>query len=171
MVPLRRSFQNPLMESKLRLFRDTSVFDALATLVRQSDDGGATDSRADTAAKLIEAGAERQAVYDDVLEGFVSDPAIFAAAVSGIAGASLPPATLEPLLEVRSIKALRKLARDFDAATIQTDDSLLRSLLDEAAVLNVDGKAWALLVAGHLSLLRADRNLRPLIHPSNRNHK
>jgi len=155
------------MESPLKLFRNTTVFTALSTLVRQTEEGDATDSRKAQSARLIEAGAASQAVYDDILEGFVSDPVIFAAAVSGIAGASLPPATIESLLEAGSMKALRKLAKDFDPATIETGDPSLRAFLDEAARLDPDGRAWAMLAAGHLSLLRADRKIRPLIYPNN----
>lgn len=177
------------MESILRLFRNTSVFSALSTLVRQTEEGDATDSRATMAARLIEAGAARQAAYDEILGGFVSDPAIVAAAVSGIAGASLPPATIESLLAAPSIRALRKLTRDFDPATIETDDANLRAFLDDAARvgrtsdpkledieqvmaqlhgIGPDGRAWLMLVAGHLTLLRADRKVRPLIYPRGR---
>ena len=172
----------------MKLFRNTSVFNALNTFVRMSDEGGATDSRAAQARALIAAGPASQAVYDSILEGFVSDPATFAAAVSGIAGASLPPAAIEALLEAKSVKALRKLAKGFDAATIKTEDSGLRAFLDEAArcddvgknlssdakvIRDVidggpDGHAWTMLVAGHLSLLRADRGIRAFIYPKNR---
>lgn len=182
---------NPLMESNVKLFRDTSAFSALSTLVRQTDDGDATDSRPAQAAALVAAGPARQAVHDADLDGFVSDPADFAAAVSGIAGASLPHATIESLLAVTSIRALRKLAKDFDAAAIETGDPALRAFLDEAARVGqsgrsdleligqaVDqianrgpnGRAWTMLVAGHLSLLRADQKVRPLIYPANQKH-
>ncbi len=175
----------------MRLFRNTSVFSALFTLVRQTEEGDATDSRPIQARALIAAGAVSQAVYDDVLEGFVSDPSIFAAAVSGIARASLPAATIESLLEIRSMKSLRKLAKGFDPGAIETDDPALRAFLDQAACLdpgatsrkdldavrevldNVmgtgpDGRAWVMLVAGHLSLLRTDRKVRSFLYSPGR---
>jgi hypothetical protein len=154
----------------MQLFRKTSVRSAYDTYIRETAEGDVTDSRRTEAPKMIAAGAAGHATHDEILEDFVGDPAIFAASVSHLAGASLPLATIESLLETKSMKALRKLAKDFDSTTIETADPALRAFLDEALNLGPDGRAWTMLVAGHLTLLRSDRKIRALIYPNNQKH-
>jgi len=124
--------------------------------------------------------AASQAVHDEILEGFVSDPAVFAAAVSRVAGASLPQATISSLLATESIDGLRELAGAFDPSTIETSSENLAAFIGKEGDLDPDGKAidcvmnagpdgraWIMLVAAHLTLLRANREIRTLIYPFN----
>ena len=159
----------------MHLFRKTSVSSAYFTFVRQTEEGEATDSRPSQARQLIALGAASQAVHDEILEGFVMDPAVFAAAVSHIATASLSLDELDILLKARELAVIRRLAFVVIMAhrgittqcAIDTEDAALRAFIDEALALGPDGQAWTVLVAGHLSLLRTDREIRPLLYPHN----
>lgn len=164
----------------MRLFRNTSVDNAIKMLVQEWDGGDSTDSRAGTAESLISAGAAGQVVYDEILEGFVSDPAIFAAAASGMAGASLPSTSIESLLAIESVDELRELAKDFDPAAIETKNASLGAfigkegdldpvgkIMDNVMNASPDGRAWLMLVAAHLTQLRANQEFRTRIYPFN----
>ncbi|MBI4437416.1 hypothetical protein HY631_00490 [Candidatus Uhrbacteria bacterium] len=147
-------------------FTRMGATDALSTFIRASEDG-VTDSRPHQARQLVAAGAAT-AQWDEILEGFVSDPAIFAAAVSHLATAHLDQGTLDRLAQVRSRKQLTAVMWDclVSAGDIQTENQVLRRFLQEVLALGKDGQAWFLLVAAHLSTLRADVKLRPLVyHP------
>jgi hypothetical protein len=148
----------------MALFNRHSATDALSTFLRTSEEGGATDSRSQQSKQLLAAGVSL-IVWDGILDGFVSDPAIFAAAMSNIACASVASSKLEELTGVRSIKALRQLAREVDGSIIITKSEALEAYLKEASACGRDGKVWLLLVAAHLSALRANADLRPLIYP------
>lgn len=149
----------------MALFSRSGARNALSTFVRSSEEGGSTDSCALQSARLLLAGFT-PILWDDVLAGFVSDPAIFAAAVSHIASASMAPSKLEELAGVKTIKALRVLAKDVDASIVTTNDGALSAFLRGVAALGADGRVWLLLVAASLAGLRADAQLRPLIYPN-----
>lgn len=144
----------------MTLFSYTSVKSALSTFVREGD-----DSRASQSDFLIATGVST-IVWDEILGGFINDPAIFAAAVSHIACASMAPAKLEELAGVKSIKSLRRFAREVDASIVTTRDESLRTFLTEIAKLGRDGRVWILLVAANLASLRTDQDLQLLIYPN-----
>ncbi len=149
----------------MALFSRSGARSALSTFVRQNDEGGSTDSRATQSARLLQAGFA-PILWDDELGGFVSDPAIFAAAVSHIATASMAPAKLEELKAVKTIQAMRALAKDVDASIVTPEDGALSAFLRGVAALGTDGRVWLLLVAAHLGSLKATAQLRPLIYPN-----
>jgi hypothetical protein len=144
------------------LFSKFGASNTLSTLVRSSEEG-ATDARVLQSERLLAEAVERQVVYDDILQGFVSDPAIFAATVSHMATARLTPSKLEEVREAKTIKALRKLAAGMSEDLVVTESTTLQSFLTGAVALGADGRAWVLLVAAHLSTLKADTKLRPLL--------
>ncbi len=146
----------------MALFPKFGASNALSTLVRSSEEG-ATDARALQSERLLAEPVESQVVYDDILQGFVSDPAIFAATVSHMATARLTPARLEEVREAKTIKALRKLAAGVSTDLIVTESTTLQDFLARAVALGADGRAWVQLVAAHLSTLKADTKLRPLL--------
>lgn len=148
----------------MALFSRSGARNALSTFVRQSSEGG-DDSRSSQSALLIAAGVST-VVWDDILGGFMNDPAIFAAAVSHIACASMAPMKLEELAGVKTIKALRQLAREVDASIVTTKEEDLSAFLRGVVALGADGRVWLLLVAAHLANLKADENVRPLIYPN-----
>lgn len=151
------------------MFDRSAVFEAFSTFVRKNEEGGATDSRrSQLDSYLAHPLGQVSAVYDDVLQGFVGDPATFAAMMSCLAGARLPPSKLEELSSVKSIKALRKLTMDIDPFVVQTEHEPLRIFLQTTFDLGKDGRAWVLLVAGHLSSLRTDSTARAFIYPFNK---
>ncbi|MFA4846262.1 MAG: hypothetical protein WC654_06945 [Patescibacteria group bacterium] len=135
----------------------------MSTFVRTSEEGGLTDSRGMQSRKLIDAGAST-AQWDDILEGFVSDPAIFAAAVSHVAVANVAKAQLEELAKVKSIKGLRGLSKQITVGVVSTSDTSLLDFLTEVVAITKDGRAWLFLVAANLSALRGDTKLRPLTY-------
>jgi hypothetical protein len=148
------------------LFAPDAAVAALSTFLRETEDGGAIDSRVNQATLLMTSGIRKLALYDADLGGFVCDPAIFAAAASHLAASALRPNVVEELGSVRNLNALRLLAAKMETDLVKVDSPELDQFF--AAASGETERAWILLVSAHLARLKTVATLRPFLYPNYR---